>query len=159
MCDNFRPVQNLRTASCTPSQAKNSWWIIKAIKQAKPVVLVNKTLSETTCPQLCPDSVTQCITLFSFFFSKNFTFSSTFKRRKREIFWYLPNFFFATFESNRKLKGSYVTPEQWPNLESKILGWMERSFRRRKSLYGYLTNELLLQATTISHLTAIKFYL
>lgn len=29
---------------------------------------------------------------------------------------------------------------------------MERSFCRRKSLYGYLTSELLLQATTISHL-------
>lgn len=67
-------------------------------------------------------------------------------------------FFFTTFESNRKLKGSFVTPKQWPNLESKILGWMERSFCRRKSLYGYLTSELLLQATTISHLTAIKFY-
>ena len=36
--------------------------------------MVNKTVSETTCPQLCQDSVAQCITLFSVFFLKNFTF-------------------------------------------------------------------------------------
>ena len=28
---------------------------------------------------------------------------------------------FTIFESNRKLKGSFITPRQWPNLESKVL--------------------------------------
>ena len=28
---------------------------------------------------------------------------------------------FTIFESNRKFKGSFITPKQWPNLQSKVL--------------------------------------
>lgn len=94
--------------------------IIKSIKQLKPVAMVKKKKQSVKLHVLCQDSITQCIELFLVFFSKKFTFSSTFKRRKRELFWYLPTFF-PYFESNRKLNGSFITPRQWPNLESKVL--------------------------------------
>ena len=138
------------TAPCTPSQANH-----KGNKTIKAGSNGKKKNSQWNYMYYVKIALRSASSYFWFSFLRNSRFRQPLKGEKVK-YSYISRLSFAIFESNRKLKGSFITPKQWPSLKSKVLDEWNDHFQ--KKVDWCIPSELLLQAARISHLTAIKFY-
>ena len=94
--------------------------IIKSIKQLKPVAMVKKKHSQWNYMYYVKIALRSASSYNWFSFQRNSRFRQPLKGENVK-YSDISRLSFTIFESNRKLKGSFITPRQWPNLESKVL--------------------------------------
>lgn len=94
--------------------------IIKSIKQLKPVAMVKKKHSQWNYMYCVKIALRSALSYNWFSFQRNSRFRQPLKGENVK-YSDISRLSFTIFESNRKLKGSFITPRQWPNLESKVL--------------------------------------